>query len=420
MSEYVLLRHRDIPNIKDLKVYQEQGGFESFKKAVSTLEPVQVTDIIKTSGLRGRGGAGFPTGLKWSFMDQGNWPHYVVANADESEPGTFKDREIIEENPLQFLEGVAIGSYAVGANAAYIYLRGEFWQLAEFLDNKINELEKAGLLGEKLFGTDYSLKIHTHLGAGAYICGEETALLESLEGKRGQPRLRPPFPPSFGLFGKPTVVNNVETFTNIPRIMEKGADWYQELGTEDSAGVKVFSLSGRVKKPGNYEIPFGSTYRELIFTHGGGILNDAQIKAILPAGASSAILRATDKVLDTPLEYASIRKLGSDVGSGSVIVIDETVSMDWVIKKTIDFFKHESCGKCTPCREGTYWMSHLTRQIASGEKTEEQIQLLYDVAKNIQGKCLCALGEFSVMGVLTSIDRFPEDFGREPKSPDKG
>ncbi|MCJ7717817.1 MAG: NADH-quinone oxidoreductase subunit NuoF [Anaerolineales bacterium] len=420
MSKYVLLRHRDIPNIKDLKVYQEQGGFESFKKAVTTLEPVQVTDIIKASGLRGRGGAGFPTGLKWSFMDQSNWPHYVIANADESEPGTFKDREIIEENPLQFLEGVAIGSYAVGATAAYIYLRGEFWQLAEFLDTKISELEKAGLLGEKLFGTDYSLIIHTHLGAGAYICGEETALLESLEGKRGEPRLRPPFPPSFGLYGKPTVVNNVETFTNIPRIMERGADWYRELGTEDSAGVKVFSLSGRVKKPGNYEMPFGSTYRELIFTHGGGILNNAQIKAILPAGASSAILRATDKVLDTPLEYASIRKLGSDVGSGSVIVIDETVSMDWVIKKTIDFFKHESCGKCTPCREGNYWMSHLTRQIASGEKNEEQIQLLYDVAKNIQGKCLCALGEFSIMGVLTSIERFPEDFGREPKGPDKG
>jgi len=420
MSEYVLLRHRDIPNIKDLKVYQEQGGFESFKRAVSTMEPVQVTDIIKTSGLRGRGGAGFPTGLKWSFMDQGNWPHYVVANADESEPGTFKDREIIEENPLQFLEGVAIGSYAVGANAAYIYLRGEFWQIAEFLDTKISELEKAGLLGEKLFGTDYSLKIHTHLGAGAYICGEETALLESMEGKRGQPRLRPPFPPSFGLYGKPTVVNNVETFANVPRIMEKGPDWYRELGTEDSAGVKVFSLSGRVKKPGNYEMPFGSTYRELIFTHGGGIVNDAQIKAILPAGASSAILRATDQVLDTPLEYASIRELGSDVGSGSVIVIDETVSMDWVIKKTIDFFKHESCGKCTPCREGNYWMSHLTRQIASGEKNEDQIQLLYDVAKNIQGKCLCALGEFSIMGVLTSIERFPEDFGREPKGPDKG
>ncbi len=418
MSKYVLLRHRDIPNIKDLKVYQDQGGFEAFKKAVTSLDPGQVTDIVKASGLRGRGGAGFPTGLKWSFMDQGSWPHYVVANADESEPGTFKDREIIEENPLQFLEGVAIGSYAVGAQLTYIYLRGEFWQLAEFLDGKINELEKEGLLGENLFGTDYSLKIHTHLGAGAYICGEETALLESLEGKRGQPRLRPPFPPSYGLYGKPTVINNVETFTNIPLILEKGADWYRNLGTEDSAGVKVFSLSGRVKKPGNYELPFGSTYRELIFEHGGGILNDAQIKAIMPAGASSAILRANDKVLDTPLEYASIRKLGSDLGSGSVIVIDETISMEWVIKKTVDFFNHESCGKCTPCREGTYWMSHLTRQIYSGEETEEQIQLLYDVASNIKGKCLCALGEFSVMGVLTSIDRFPEDFGREPNESD--
>jgi len=420
MSKYVLLRHRDITDIKDLKVYQDQGGFKAFKKAVTSLDPGQVTEIVKASGLRGRGGAGFPTGIKWSFMDQNSWPHYVVANADESEPGTFKDREIIEENPLQFLEGVAIGSYAVGAQAAYIYLRGEFWQLAEFLDGKINELEKAGLLGENLFGTEYSLKIHTHLGAGAYICGEETALLESLEGKRGQPRLRPPFPPSYGLYGKPTVVNNVETFTNIPLILENGADWYRNLGTEDSAGVKVFSLSGRVKKPGNYELPFGSTYRELIFEHGGGILNDAQIKAIMPAGASSSILRASDEVLDTPLEYASIRKLGSDVGSGSVIVIDETISMDWVIKKTIDFFQHESCGKCTPCREGTYWMSHLTRQIHSGKKTEEKIQLLYDVATNIQGKCLCALGEFSVMGVLTSIDRFPQDFGREPKGLDQG
>ena len=420
MSKYVLLRHRDIPDIKELKVYQDQGGFKAFKKAVTSLDPGQVTEIVKASGLRGRGGAGFPTGVKWSFMDQNSWPHYVVANADESEPGTFKDREIIEENPLQFLEGVAIGSYAVGAQAAYIYLRGEFWQLAEFLDGKINELEKAGLLGENLFGTEYSLKIHTHLGAGAYICGEETALLESLEGKRGQPRLRPPFPPSYGLYGKPTVVNNVETFTNIPLILENGADWYRNLGTEDSAGVKVFSLSGRVKKPGNYELPFGSTYRELIFEHGGGIINDAQIKAIMPAGASSSILRASDEVLDTPLEYASIRKLGSDVGSGSVIVIDETISMDWVIKKTIDFFQHESCGKCTPCREGTYWMSHLTRQIHSGKKTEEQIQLLYDVATNIQGKCLCALGEFSVMGVLTSIDRFPQDFGREPKGSDQG
>jgi NADH-quinone oxidoreductase subunit F len=412
MSDYVLLRHRNIPDIKQLKVYQDQGGFKAFKNAVKNLRPDEVTEIIKSSGLRGRGGAGFPTGLKWSFMDQKNWPHYVVANADESEPGTFKDREIIEENPLQFLEGLAITCYAVGAEAAYIYLRGEFWQLAEFLDGKIKELEKAGLLGKKLFSKDYSLKINTHLGAGAYICGEETALLESLEGKRGQPRLRPPFPPSYGLYGKPTVVNNVETLTNVPQILEHGPEWYKSLGTDESAGVKIFSLSGRVKNPGNFEMPFGSTYRELIFGYGRGILNDALIKAILPAGASSAILRATDQVLDTPLEYASIKKLGSDLGSGSVIVIDDTISMDWVIKRTIDFFKHESCGKCTPCREGTYWMSYLTKEIASGEKKNEKIELLLEVANNIRGKCLCALGEFSVMGVLTSIDRFPEDFGR--------
>jgi len=412
MNSFVLLRHREIPKIKNLDVYQEQGGFESFRNAVKKLKPDEVTDIIKASGLRGRGGAGFPTGLKWSFMDQKNWPHYVVANADESEPGTFKDREIIEENPFQFLEGLAIACYAVGAEAAYIYMRGEFWQLAEFLDGKIKELEDTGLLGDKLFGTNFNLKIYTHLGAGAYICGEETALLESLEGKRGQPRLRPPFPPSYGLYGKPTVVNNVETLTNVPQILKNGAEWYQALGTDESAGVKVFSLSGRVKKPGNYELPFGSTYRELIYEHGGGIINDAAIKAIMPAGASSAILRVTDQVLDTPLEYASVRKLGSDLGSGSVIVLDDTINMDWVIKKTIDFFKHESCGKCTPCREGNYWMSHLTKQIASGDKDDAQVDLLLKVASNIQGKCLCALGEFSVMGVLTSIERFPEDFGR--------
>ena len=412
MNEHVILRHRDIPDLKELKIYRDLGGFDSFQKAVESLQPSQVTEIVKSSGLRGRGGAGFPTGLKWSFVDQQNWPHYVVANADESEPGTFKDREIIEENPFQFLEGLAISCYAVGAEAGYIYMRGEFWQQAKTLDGKIKELEKAGLLGNNLFGTDYQLKIYTHLGAGAYICGEETALLESLEGKRGQPRLRPPFPPSYGLYGKPTVVNNVETLANLPRIIEHGPEWYRSLGTDESAGVKVFSLSGRINKPGNYEMPFGSTYRQLIYGHGGGILDDRPLKAILPAGASSAILKASDQVLDTPLEYASVRKLGSDLGSGSVIVIDDTVSLDWVIKKTVDFFKHESCGKCTPCREGTYWMSHLTRRIALDQKSSQDVDLLLDVANNMRGKCLCALGEFSVMGVLTSIERFPEDFGR--------
>jgi len=410
MSDYILLRHRDIPDIQELKVYQENGGFEAFKQVVNSMKPEEVTNVVKASGLRGRGGAGFPTGVKWSFMDNKNWPHYVVANADESEPGTFKDREIMESNPFQFIEGVAIASFAVGANEAYIYLRGEFWQVAHFLDEKIAEAETAGLLGENLFGTDYSLKIVTHLGAGAYICGEETALLESLEGKRGQPRLRPPFPPSFGLYGKPTVVNNVETLANVPLIITKGADWYKSLGTEDTAGIKIFSLSGRVKKPGNYELPFGTTFRELIYEHGGGIIDDRPVKAIMAAGASSSVIPATDEALDTPMDYGSVRTLKADLGSASVIVIDDTVSMDWVINKTIHFFKHESCGKCTPCRDGNYWMQHLTERIHHGEGTANDVELLNNVAKQIQNKCLCALGEFSIQAVMTSIERFPQDF----------
>jgi NADH-quinone oxidoreductase subunit F len=407
---YVLLRHRDIPDINKIDIYKKNGGFQAFEQAVKKMKPAEVTDVVKNSGLRGRGGAGFPTGVKWSFMDNNSWPHYVVANADESEPGTFKDREIMESNPFQFLEGVAIASYAVGAHAAYIYLRGEFWQVAAWLDEKIEEMEKAGYLGEKLFGTDYSLKIYTHLGAGAYICGEETALLESLEGKRGQPRVRPPFPPSFGLYGKPTVVNNVETLTNVPLIMTNGADWYKSMGTADSAGVKIFSLSGRVNKPGNYELPFGTTFRELIYEHGGGILDGRSVKAIMPAGASSSMIVVDEKVLDTQMDYATVRTLGADLGSASVIVLDDTVDIDWVINKTIHFFKHESCGKCTPCREGNYWMQHLSERIHSGEGSQEDIDLLFNVAKQMQNKCLCALGEFATMAVVTGIERFPDDF----------
>ncbi len=407
---HILLRHRDIPGIETLDVYQKNGGFKALEQAVKKMKPTEVTDVVKASGLRGRGGAGFPTGMKWAFMDNNNWPHYVVANADESEPGTFKDREIMEKNPFQFLEGVAIASYAVGANAAYIYLRGEFWPVAAWLDEKIEEMEKAGYLGDKLFGTDYALRIYTHLGAGAYICGEETALLESLEGKRGQPRVRPPFPPSFGLYGKPTVVNNVETLTNVPLILANGAEWYKSMGTPDSAGVKIFSLSGRVRKPGNYELPFGTTFRELIYEHGGGILDGRPVKVIMPAGASSSLIVVDDKALDTPMDYASVRTLGADLGSASVIVIDDTVGVDWVINKTIHFFKHESCGKCTPCREGNYWMQRLIERIRDGHGGPQEVELLYNVARQMQNKCLCALGEFATMAVVTGIERFPEDF----------
>ncbi len=414
---HILLRHREIPDIHKLEVYRQHGGFEAFQKAVTQLKPNEVTDVIKKSGLRGRGGAGFPTGMKWAFIDTKSWPHYVVANADESEPGTFKDREIMEGNPLQFLEGVAIASYAIGAQVAYVYLRGEFGQLAAFLDERLAEMEEAGLLGEKLFGTEYSLKIHTHLGAGAYICGEETALLESLEGKRGQPRVRPPFPASFGLFGKPTVVNNVETFTNVPLILINGADWYKDMGTPDSAGVKIFSLSGHVRKPGNYELPFGTTFRQLIYEHGGGVPEDRPVKTIMAAGASSSLIAANDKVLDTPMDYANVRTLGADLGSASVIVIDDTVSMDWLINKTLHFFRHESCGKCTPCREGTYWMQLLSDRICSPEGRPEDVETLLDVAKQMQGKCLCALGEFSTMAVVSGIERFSQDFKKAVTEP---
>lgn len=252
---YILLRHRDIPDIKNIEVYKQNGGFDGLKKAVSTMQPAQVIDEVKASGLRGRGGAGFPTGVKWSFLPNTLWPHYVVANADEFEPGTFKDREIMEGNPYQFLEGLAIACYAVGAKVGYAYLRGEFWQIADQLDQCIVEMEKAGFLGDNLFGTETSLRLYTHLGAGAYICGEETALLELLEGYRGQPRVRPPFPAVAGLYARPTVVNNVETLTNVPLIVDKGAAWHKTIGTEKSPGVKIFSLSGNVEKPGNYELP---------------------------------------------------------------------------------------------------------------------------------------------------------------------
>ena len=410
MSELILLRHREITNFDQLPIYRQNKGFETFQRAVTNMNPDDVTEIVKASGLRGRGGAGFPTGMKWSFIDKNNWPHYVVVNADESEPGTFKDREIMESNPFQFLEGVMLCAYAIGANAAYIYLRGEFWQLASELDKHIEYMERENLLGDKLFGTDYKLRLYTHLGAGAYICGEETALLESLEGKLGQPRLRPPFPPSFGLYGKPTVVNNVETLASVPLIVERGAEWYRKCGTEKSPGTKVFSLCGNIEKPGNYELPLGTTFRELIFTHGGGIPGGRRIKAIMPAGASSSLIVADDKALDTPMDYENVPNVGAQLGSASIIVIDDSVSMDWLINKTVRFFKHESCGKCTPCREGTFWMRHLTERIHHGQATQEDVILLQGVANGIKGKCLCALGDFATEAVTSAIQRFPMDF----------
>ncbi len=410
MSELFLLRHREIPGLNQLSTYLENGGFEIWKKAVTSLTPEDLVNEVKASGLRGRGGAGFPTGIKWSFLPNTIWPHYVVANADESEPGTFKDREILEFNPFQFLEGLMLASYAVRAHTAYIYLRGEFSQIARRLDERIAELTRSGYLGDRLFSKDYSLRIYTHLGAGAYICGEETALLESLEGRLGQPRLRPPFPAVAGLFGLPTVINNVETLANLPIIIGKGATYFREQGTEKSPGTKIFSLSGRVRKPGNYELPLGTTFRELIYHHGEGIIDDAQIKAIMPAGASSALIPATEAALDTPMDYESVVELGCALGSASVIILDETVNASALVSDTIHFFKHESCGKCTPCREGTFWMGRVIDRIEAGRARAEDIDLLQTIARQMQNKCLCALGEFSTVSVISAIENYRADF----------
>jgi NADH-quinone oxidoreductase subunit F len=409
MSELVLLRHREIRGLDQLDVYLENGGFETFQEAVKDKSPQDLIEVVSASGLRGRGGAAFPTGLKWKFLGKSK-PRYVVVNADESEPGTFKDREIMEGNPFQLLEGIALCAFAAEANDAYIYFRGEFWDIAARFESHIQELHERGFLGEKLFGTGYDLRVHIHLGAGAYICGEESALLESLEGKLGMPRLRPPFPTVRGLFDQPTVINNVETLANVPLIIDRGADWYRTFGTDKSPGTKIFSLSGHVENPGNYELPLGTPFRHLIYDHGGGISGGKGIKAILPAGASAPILRATDEVLDTPMDYESVPGVGSQLGSASVIILDDSVDVSWAEFKITRFFQHESCGKCTPCREGTYWMKNILRRFETGEASPSDIELLDSVSKGIQGKCLCALGEFAAGAVEAGVANFRSDF----------
>ena len=411
---HILLRELDIPNIKEIDVYLANGGYDGLKKALAEHQPDEVIDIVKASGLRGRGGAGFPTGVKWSFVPKDVFPKYVALNADESEPGTFKDRQLMEENPHQVLEGALIAAYAIQAEAIYIYIRGEYWDIADWLDRKIEEARERGFVGQNILGSGWSCEIYTHRGAGAYICGEETALLESLEGKRGQPRVRPPFPAAVGLYNKPTVINNVETLANVPYIIVNGAEGYRQFGTEDSPGTKIFCLSGHVNRPGNYELPFGgeTTLRKLIYELGGSVPGDRRVKGILPAGASGAILPGTDEVLDTPIAYGSFRKWDTDIGSASVIVLDETVDMVWAAHKMTEFFSHESCGKCTPCREGTYWLRRLYRRVKSGLGDAIDVQTMDSVARQMKGKCLCALGEFAVNPVVATIQHYPEDYER--------
>ena len=407
--EHVILRNRDVPNIREFKVYEANHGYEAWRKAVTSIKPDALIDLVKASGLRGRGGAGFPAGLKWSFIPKDIFPKYVVVNGDESEPGTFKDREIIEQNPHQFLEGVLLTCFAVQAATGYIYLRGEFKQPAQILQHAVDEARAAGYIGRNVFGSEFSIDIHLHLGAGAYICGEETALLNSLEGFLGQPRNRPPFPAVQGLYAKPTVINNVETLTNVPPIVLNGPEWYKKLGTEKSPGTKVFCLSGRVNRPGNYELELGKhTFRYLIEELGGGIIGGKALKGILSAGASAPILPAS--AIDTPMDYEAVQAAGSMLGSASIIVLDETVDILWAVEKMVRFFRHESCGKCTPCREGTHWLVREMVRIRRGEGRPGDIDLLLDITKNMTGKNFCLLGDFATSSVTSSIKLFRPEY----------
>ncbi|RME96785.1 MAG: NADH oxidoreductase (quinone) subunit F [Chloroflexi bacterium] len=409
IDKYVLFRHRDVENIHQIEVYRANDGYRALEKALKEMQPGDVTNVVKASGLRGRGGAGFPAGVKWGFIPKDIYPKYVVVNADESEPGTFKDREIMTYNPHQLIEGIILTCYAVGAETAYIYGRGEFAPVfRDHLQQAVAEAYRHGYLGRNILGSEFSMELHLHLGAGAYICGEETALLSSLEGQMGQPRSRPPFPAVEGLYAKPTVINNVETLTNVPPIVLHGSDWYRQYGTEKSPGTKIFSLSGRVNKPGNYELPLGTPIRYLIEECGGGIIDGKAVKGILPAGASSAII-GPDK-LDTTMDYEAMAAAGTMLGSASFIILDETVDAVWAAEKNVKFFKHESCGKCSPCREGTFWLVNVFRKLREGHGTKQDVELLETIIEQMKGNTFCLLGEFVVPGVRTSIDLFRDEY----------
>jgi len=403
---HVLLRHREIPDLHKLEVYRQHGGYEGLKKALS-MTPAEVIDVVKASNLRGRGGAGFPTGVKWSFIPKNAPDTYVLINTDESETGTFKDRELTEHNPHQIIEGALIAAYAINSHLVFNYMRGEFMDAAYAFEEALLECRAAGIIGKNIMGSDYSVEFYTHYGAGAYICGEETALIESIAGNLGQPWSKPPFPAVEGLYRKPTVVNNTETLANVAAILVNGADWFKQMGTADSPGVKIVCLSGHVERPGNYEVPLGTTYRQLI-DMAGGVRGGKKFKALLPSGGSGPIIVAD--ALDAPCSYEGLTPFHSVMGSASLIVMDETTDMVWAALKMTHFFRHESCGKCTPCREGTYWMEKVIDRLYHGGGTEDDIKLLESIATNMTGKCLCALGEFATNPILSSIRHFLPEY----------
>jgi NADH-quinone oxidoreductase subunit F len=406
----VLLEKAEDPRLATLQGYKDLvGGYSTLEKAYKSMEQDEVLKELEDSGLRGRGGAGFSMGKKASFLPRGDMNKYLCCNADESEPGAFKDRELMQRNPHQLIEGIAIAALASDAGHAFIFIRGEYDSQADVLDAAVAEAYEAGYLGKDILGTHRDLELVVHRGAGAYICGEETALLDALEGKRGNPRLKPPFPAVQGLYGGPTLINNVETLSNVPRIVAKGAEWFRQFGTEQSPGTKVVSVSGGVRRPGNYEISLGIPTRDLIYDLAGGPLPGRTVKAIYPGGSSSPVLTA-EEAMDLPYSFEAMAEAGSMLGSGSVIVADDTVSIPHMALRTARFYHHESCGKCTPCREGTNWTVKMLERVVRGEATPMDLDIISSVQENIMGHCLCVLGDSMAMPVAAMVRKFRGEF----------
>jgi len=407
--EPILMKHVGEPSSYTLDFYlKNQRGYDGLRKAL-TLTPGDIIEQVKASGLRGRGGAGFPTGLKWQFvLKDSPKPKYICCNADESEPGTFKDHVLMERNPHLLIEGCAISCYAIGAKVAYIYIRGEFYHVQEILEAEIEKAYKARYLGKNILGSGFDCDVYIHRGAGAYEAGEETALIESLEGKRAQPRIKPPFPAVAGLYQCPTAVNNVETLCNVPLIVLNGPAWFTGIGPEKNGGPKLFCISGHVKRPGVYETSMHTTLRELIYDYAGGMLDDRPLKAIIPGGSSVPLLLPDQ--LDIPASFDSIQKAGSLLGSAGLIVLDDTVCMVWLAMNLLHFYRHESCGKCTPCREGCDWLFKLLARLEAGEGQARDLDLLFGVSNNIVGKTLCAFGDAAATPVLSTMKLFRAEY----------
>jgi NADH-quinone oxidoreductase subunit F len=403
----VLTKYVREPNSFTLDFYLQHGGYGALRKALAQT-PESIIDLVKASGLRGRGGAGFPTGMKWQFVDKKTEPRYIVCNADESEPGTFKDHLLLERNPHLLIEGCAIGCYAIGAKVAYIYIRGEFYHAQHVLEQAIDDAYAKGYLGKGILGSGFECDVFVHRGAGAYEAGEETALLESLEGKRAQPRNKPPFPAVAGLYNKPSAVNNVETLCNVPPIVANGAEWYAALGPEKNGGPKLYCVSGHVKRPGVFEASMHVTLRQLIDDYAGGVRDGRTLKAVIPGGSSVPILMPDQ--LDTPASFDAIQKAGSLLGSAAIVVLDDTTCMVWLAQNLLHFYRHESCGKCTPCREGTDWLHKILQRIEAGEGQMRDLDLLSSISSNIAGKTLCAFGDAAVTPVVTTLKHFRHEY----------